>query len=299
MGEGGEKRRDFAAMTANDACWPNGKRLAVAVTAMFEVWPDGKGPPNLVQRTQVKPGTTDHQAITWPQYSGRYGAWRLIRLFDRHKVPATFCTNARCAEVYPDAVAQIVRSGHDIAAHGYTQDALLAHAGSRDDERALIRKSFDVLEKHTGRRPEGWLSPVLAWTEHTAGILAQEKVLWQGDANYIDLPKRVATPHGTLVHIPHSDYTDNRVVWLSPRQYYDVYKDTFDYLREHEPMSLMVMTAHCHFSGRPMMAAVIDKLLKYFSGFDDVWFARHGELARWALANDIDEVTYAQRFFGR
>ena len=102
----------------------------------------------------------------------------------------------------------------------------------------------------------------------------------------------------TLVHIPHSDYTDNRVVWLSPRQYYDVYKDTFDYLYANEPMALMVMTVHSHFGGRPLMAAVFDKLLTYFAQFPDVWFARHRELAQWALDSGSDEVTYAQRFFG-
>lgn len=138
---------------------------------------------------------------------------------------------------------------------------------------------------------------MLAWTEHTADFLTQEKVVWQGDANYLDLPRRVATRYGTLVHIPHSDYTDNRVVWLSPQQYFDVYKDTFDYLHQHEPMSLMVMTVHCHFGGRPLMSAVLNKLLRYFSQFPDVWFARHRELAQWALDSEFDEVTYARRFF--
>lgn len=285
-------------MNARYAAWPNGRRLAVAITVMFEVWPEGEGPPNLVQRTQVRPGVVDYQAITWPHYGGREGVWRLLRLLDAHGVPATFCVNARCAEVYPAAVAQILRAGHDIAAHGYTQDLLLAHASSPEEEHALIRRSLDVLEERTGRRPEGWLSPVLAWTQHTADFLAQEKVLWQGDANYTDLPRRVRTRHGTLVHIPHSDYTDNRVLWLSPRQYYDVYRDTFDYLYDREPMSLLVMTVHCHFGGRPLMAAAFDRLLGYFARFPEVWFARHGELARWALANETEEVTYAQRFFG-
>jgi len=43
--------------------------------------------------------------------------------------------------------------------------------------------------RRTGKRPDGWLSPVLAWTEHTADFLAQEKVVWQGDANFTDLPR--------------------------------------------------------------------------------------------------------------
>jgi allantoinase len=106
--------------------WPNGRKMAIAITVMFEVWPDGKGPPNLVQRMQVNPGAVDHQAITWPHYAGKEGVWRLIRLLDRHGVPSTFCTNARCAEVYPDAVAQIVRS--------LRQRADVAHG----DDRALL-----------------------------------------------------------------------------------------------------------------------------------------------------------------
>ncbi|OGA37406.1 MAG: hypothetical protein A3G24_04130 [Betaproteobacteria bacterium RIFCSPLOWO2_12_FULL_62_13] len=59
----------------------------------------------------------------------------------------------------------------------------------------------------------------------------------------------------------------------------------------------MVMTVHCHFGGRPLMAAVFDKLLRYFSQFPDVWFARHRELAQRALDQEAEEVTYAQRFF--
>ena len=76
--------------------------------------------------------------------------------------------------------------------------------------------------------------------------------------------------------------------WQSPRQYYDAYRDTF------EPMSLMVMTVHCHFGGRPLMASVFNELPGCFGQFSDVWFARHRELAQWALESEFDE--YAGRF---
>ena len=283
-------------MISGATSWPNGKRIAVALTVMFETWPDGKWPPYSAQRWQPRPGTLDQQSITWGQYGGKAGIWRILRILDERGVPATFCTNARSVEVYPAAAAQVVRSGHDFAAHGYTQDEHLADM-TPEQEHATIKRCIEVLEKNTGKRPEGWLSPILAWTEHTDDILAQEKMLWHGDANYTDLPRRVATRHGPLAHIPHSDYTDNRVLWLSPQDYHNVYKDTFDYLYAREPLSLMVMTAHCHFGGRPLMSAMLDKLLRYFAQFPDVWFARHSELARWALEGDADEITNAQRFF--
>ena len=283
-------------MKSGATAWPNGKRIAVALTVMFETWPDGKWPPYSAQRWQPKPGVIDHQSITFGQYGGKSGIWRILRILNECAVPATFCTSARSVEVYPEAAAQVVRSGHDFAAHGYTQDEHLADM-TPEQEHATIKRCIEVLEENTGKRPEGWLSPILAWTAHTDDFLAQEKMLWHGDANYTDLPRRVATRHGPLAHIPHSDYTDNRVLWLSPQDYHSVYKDTFDYLYAREPMSLLVMTVHCHFGGRPLMSAMLDRLLRYFAQFPDVWFARHSELARWALAGDADEITNAQRFF--
>jgi hypothetical protein len=43
---------------------------------------------------------------------------------------------------------------------------------------------------------------------------------------------------------------------------------------------------------------VLQEVLQYISRFPDVWFARHEELGRWALAADVDEHSYASRFFG-
>jgi allantoinase len=283
-------------MKSGVTSWPNGKKIAVAVTVMLETWAEGKSSSLLTPKVQLKEGVIDNQSNTWGQYGGTAGVWRLIQVLDQCGVPATFCTNARCAEIFPEAIAQIVRSGHDIAAHAYTQDQLLPHF-TPEQEHELIRRCIDVLETRSGKRPEGWLSPRLAWTEHTDEFLAQEKLLWRGDANYIDLPRRVGTKHGMIAHIPHSDYTDNRVLPLSPRQYFDTYKDTFDYLYLHESMALLVLTVHCHFGGRPLMSAVFNRLLRYFSEHPDVWFARHNELARWALEGECDEITNAQRFF--
>jgi peptidoglycan/xylan/chitin deacetylase (PgdA/CDA1 family) len=281
----------------NQMTWPNGSRIAVALSVMLETWPEGQWPHKTPGAFVPRPGVADHQAITWSQYGGKSGVWRILRILEECGVPATFCVNARAAEVYPHATAQIVRSGHDIAAHGYTQDQVLADM-KPDEEHATIRRCVDMLEQSTGKRPQGWLSPILAWTEHTDDILAQEKLLWHGDANYTDLPRRVHTRHGPIAHIPHSDYTDNRVMWLSPIDHYNVYKETFDYLYEREPMSLLVLCVHSHFGGRPLMSAMLDKLLRYFAQHSGVWFARHGELARWALDGKTDGVTNAERFFG-
>lgn len=282
-------------MTNTMNAWPNGKKLAVTVTVMFEAWSEGAAPTYSVQTTHLKPGSVDHAGKAWSSYGGRVGVWRILHTFDRLGVPATFFPNARCAEIYPDAVKEIARAGHDVAAHGYTQDGLLAYM-TLDQQRATIRRCRDILGETTGHTPQGWISPVLAFTPETVDLLVQEGYKWHGDVTYIDLPHRIMTKHGPLAAIPSSDFTDNRVLRSSPRDLYDVYAGTFDYLLQHEPLAHLGLTLHCHFGGRPMVIAVFDEIIRRIQASPDVWFAKHSELAQWALGSGVDEHSYRARY---
>jgi len=282
--------------TATQQAWPNGKKIAVSVTVMFETWSEGAAPNYSVQTTHLKSGTVDHASKAWSTYGGRVGVWRLIRLLDRLQIPATFFANGRCAEDYPDAVKAIVKSGHDIGGHAYVQDQLLAYM-SLDDQEKTIRKSVDLLEAVGGKKVTGWGSPVVAFTPETNGFLAKAGLKWTCDVTYADLPIRIHTPHGVIAGVPTTDFSDNRVMRASPRDLFDAYKGTFDYLSECEPMSLLVMVIHCQFGGRPLMTAVVQDILRYVGKSPDVWFARHEELADWALASGVDEHTYRSRYF--
>lgn len=283
-------------MAREELAWPNGKRIAVAVTVMFETWSEGKAPSYSVQATSLRPGTEDHAGKAWSTYGGRVGVWRILRTLERWGVPATFFTNAACAELYPDATQQIVKSGHELGGHAIYQDQLMAYEAPAEQE-ATIQRSLDTLESVGGQRPTGWLSPVLAFTPETVGLLAKAGLEWHADVTYVDLPHRVQTEHGTIAAVPNSDFTDNRTLKTSPRDLFDVYTSTFDYQYEHEPMSLLALTLHCQYGGRPMVISVFDQVMRHIAQHDGVWFARHSELGRWALEAGPGEHTYADRYF--
>lgn len=280
-------------MSGRSFAWPQGKRLAVTVNAMLETWSEGKAPPYGVQASP-KGGSIDHSGIAWGSYGGKVGVWRIIALLNRHGLRGTFCVNARCAEIFPDAVAAIVGNGHDVAGHGYLQDQLLT-ALEPAEEQATIRRSLDILERATGRRAQGWISPVTAFTAHTRDFLAAEKLLWHGDARDTDLPSLVETAAGPIVQIPGSDFTDNRVIRSSPQDIWDVYQETFDYLRANEAPAFLALSMHCHFGGRPMITAVYEKLYNYMRRYDDVWFSSFGEIARWVVETRCDADTHPRR----
>jgi peptidoglycan/xylan/chitin deacetylase (PgdA/CDA1 family) len=262
--------------------WPNNERIAVLVTVMLEVWSEGKAPPYSPMTTALKPGTPDLLGISWSQYGGKTGIWRFMKILDETEIKATVCLNAKGAELFPEAVKQLHARGHEIAGHSYTQDLVLPYL-SPEEEKEVIQRCSRIIEKAVGTRPVGWFSPVAAPTAHTAEFLAEAGFQWHGDYNDTDLPYSFKTPRGTLVAIPHSDFTDNRVMRGSPQDFYDVYKNTFDFLYKHETPSLINLTVHAHFGGRPMMSAMLNQLLHYMKGFPEVWFARHDEVARWVL----------------
>ena len=274
--------------------WPKYQRIAITVAVMLEQWSEGKPPPWGVQGTSLKPGTLDRSGISWGTYGGKVGVWRIMNLLKNNNVRATFCANARCAEIWPEAIKAVIESGHDVAGHGYLQDQLLAYMNPAE-EHASIKKSLDILEQISGKRPVGWISPVVAWTDHTSELLVQEDVAWHGDWLDIDLPRVATTTSGRIAYIPASDFTDSRVARASPMVLWDVYKETFDYLYLREAPAYLGLTLHCHFGGRPLVCAVFDKILKYFAQFPDVWIASHREIARWTLDQNFDAETHARR----
>ena len=73
---------------ATKPAWPNGKKIAVSVTVMFETWSEGAAPNYSVQTTHLKSGTVDHASKAWSTYGGRVGVWRLIRMPELDMPPA-------------------------------------------------------------------------------------------------------------------------------------------------------------------------------------------------------------------
>ena len=262
--------------------WPGGVQIAVMLTVMFETWPEGKTPPYSPMASPLRDGVTDLQGVSWAEYGGRTGIWRLHELFQRAGVTATICANARAVERYPEAIRALHGAGHEIAGHSYTQNMFLPYMAP-DEEQALIRRCSRVIEFATGERPSGWASPRMSPTPHTAGFLAQDGFVWHGDYNDTDLPYVVETGTGPIVALMHSDFTDNRVMRGSPRDFLDVHIDTFDFLSDTGQPEIMNLTVHAHFGGRPPLAAIVSRILQHMQARPGVWFARHDEVARWVL----------------
>ena len=283
-------------MTQGAFAWPQGRRVAVVVSVLLETWTEGKSPSYFPRTTPLGPGTKDVAGINWSRFGGNEGIWRLTRILDDVGMPATLFCNGRSAEVWPEAVANFARAGHDVAGHGYLQDQTL-FSMTADGERETIKKTLDILEKLAGKRPTGWVTPIYGWSENTMDYLIEAKLKWCSDSLDTSVPYQHKTKSGRIVIVPWSDFVDNRVLRTDPQIYLNVYKETFDYLHACEPGALLNVGVHSHFGGRPLMSAMFRKTMEYLHSQKDVWFAQHHEVAQWLIDQKVEDLSYRSRFF--
>jgi hypothetical protein len=121
--------------------------------------------------------------------------------------------------------------------------------------------------------------------------------MWTSDCLDSSVPHQQKIRSGTIVVIPWSDFVDNRVLRTAPQIYFDVYKNTFEYLHACEPGALLNLGIHSHFGGRPLMAAMFRRTLDYLKSQSGVWFAQHHEVARWLIEQNVQDMSYRSRFF--
>ncbi len=82
------------------------------------------------------------------------GTDRLLELFDRAQVKATFFVLGWIAERHPAMIRRIVQSGHELASHGVQHDR--ADRQTRDEFRADTRRSKKMLEDIGGVAVRGY-----------------------------------------------------------------------------------------------------------------------------------------------
>jgi len=62
-------------------------------------------------------------------------------------------------------------------------------------------------------------------------------------------------------------------------------------------MAMLPMTLHSHWGGRPLISAMVFKILEHFKKSGDVWFARSNDIADWTRKQGIADTPYRERFF--
>lgn len=277
--------------------WPNNARIVVTANMAIEVWGRDtivKKPPWMCSPPIRGLDRGDLTMMTTVEYGHNIGIKRIMNVLDKYGMKITVVSTGMAVETYPELFREMVQKGHEICAHSYDQSIFLPLL-SREEQNQIIQKSVFILEKITGQRPCGWISPGGRCDENTVELLAENDFLWHGDLQDDDLPYIVEVGKKKIVIVPYklsgvcSDYrlyaTDRR----SPREALDFLKWGFDaYYEEGKagiPIIFPLGAIHPHVTGRPENIIVLDKFIQYIKSYPDVWIARRKDIAEYWLKN--------------
>ncbi len=180
---------------------PGGARIVVWTIVNLEVWDISR--PMARQILAPPTGQTlqpDVPNWSWHEYGMRVGVWRFFKLYERLGIRPTLSINARVCEDYERVARQARDADWEFMGHVWDQGPI----HKVPDQRAMIHRSLDTLERFTGKRPVGWLGPGLTQTFETPDLLAEAGIKYIGDWVWDDEPAEITTKHGPLVTLPYT-----------------------------------------------------------------------------------------------
>lgn len=270
-----------AGRSLTPASWPGGARAAVAISF------DSDHEASALRNNERSPGR-----LSQGEYGARRAVPRILELLARHEVPATFFVPAVVALLHPDQQREVAAAGHETGIHGWIHER--NSELDRADERRLMLEAADALEEITGTRPVGIRTPSWDFSPNTLSLIRELGLLYDSSLMADDDPYELledGEPTG-IVELPvewirddfpyfNMDRSSALRPHTTPSGVLEVFQAEFD--GTYEEGGLFVLTMHPHFIGHRSRIRMLDRLMEYMRGYDDVWFATHEEVARYCL----------------
>jgi peptidoglycan/xylan/chitin deacetylase (PgdA/CDA1 family) len=267
--------------------WPNDARLAVSLSLMFE----GGGPPisgagGAIPET-IQGGVPDLPTNAFFAYGYYEGIPRVLDLMDKHQIKLSSFMIGKAVETSPDLAREIVRRGHEAAAHGRTWEN--SYQLSRDEEKRFIADSVETIARVTGQTPVGWNAYWMRSSVHILETLQDLGFVYTIDEPSHDEPVIIPVRGRDFVTVPYTFHMNDIVAYpfvgWNPAAYEQALTDEFDQLYEEgaHRRRMMVVSLHDRISGHAGRVRALDRFLGYARSKPGVWFARKDEIARFAL----------------
>src|SRR5258705_10863138 len=158
-----------ARMPDTTSTWPHGARLAVSFSLMFEAGGQPISGAGGVIPDPIQQGLPDLPTNAFFEYGVYEGIPRILDLFDRHKIKMSSFLIGHAVDKAPDLAREIVKRGHEAAAHGRTWEN--SYALDPDAERRFIADGMESIEKATGQKPLGGNAYCMRNSPRTLDIL--------------------------------------------------------------------------------------------------------------------------------
>ena len=222
------------------------------------------------------------------EYGSRVGVWRILREFEKRKLPLTVFGVSMALERHPELTQALCELG-EIACHGWRWINYQEIAEAT--EREHISNAIEIIQKLTGEKPKGWYtgrdSPNTRRLIADVGGFEYDSDYYGDDLPFwIEVVKTSGEKTQQLV-IPYTMDTNDMRFGLpqgfSQAEDFFIYlRDSFDVLYEEgaDNPKMMSIGMHCRLLGRPGRIVALQRFLDYICSKDRVWICRRLDIAR-------------------
>ncbi len=263
--------------------WKGGARVAVGISFDSDH-----------ESGELRDGGKSLGRMSMGHYGARAGIPRIMKLLEKHSVPASFFTPAVVALLYPDEQKRAVDGGHEVGIHGWIHELNSILPG--EIERDLMLRSADTLEKVTGVRPVGIRTPSWDFSPNTLAIIREMGLYYDSslmaDDDAYELNED-GKPTG-VVELPPEWIRDDAVYfnmhrftglrpYTPPSAVLEIFTKEFDVA--YEEGGMYILTMHPHIIGHRSRLSLLDELIQHMKTKTGVWFATHADIAKYAKEN--------------
>ncbi len=266
--------------------WPDGKRLAVWVIPNVETFPLDQPIPGIA-------GSKAPDVNNWAkrEYGNRVGVFRLMKALTRFGIRGSVALNSNVCDAAPDVIDEALKLGWELMGHGETNSRRLNQTASMDEEREMIGRIVERIERACGKPPRGWLGPGLQETWNSLDLLCEAGIKFTGDWTTDDQPYLLDVGGKTMVSIPYGhDMGDMNAILrghYTPADFAQMMIDTFTVLYRESWNSgrVMPLSLHPFLTGTPHRIDGLNRGLEYITRYEDVWFATGSEIYEHYIAS--------------
>jgi len=266
---------------------PDGKRLVVWIIVNVEEWNARETMPRTVLTPPAGGSPSpDIPNWAWHEYGNRVGFWRMLDVFDAHRIPATLAINGSAIAAYQPIARAALDRKWEFIGHGFTQKNMQ----KVEDEGEDIRKTSKAIADFTGRGPRGWLGPGLTETWQTPDLLKEIGYDYVCDWVLDDQPVVLRTSNGPLVNIPYTQECNDVAMMLiqhhKASEYRDRAIDQFEqlYADAKDSARIMALVVHPYIMGAPHRLRYFREAVEHIAAKTDVAFWTGEQILDWYVA---------------
>ncbi|WRC07961.1 polysaccharide deacetylase [Helicobacter pylori] len=246
-------------------------------------------------------------------FAGEVGIPRLLKLFKKYHLLATWFAPGHSIETFPEQMKMIMDAGHEVGAHGYSHENPIAMSAKQEED--VLLKSVELIKDLTGKAPIGYVAPWWEFSNITNELLLKHGFKYDhslmhndftpyfvrvGDSwSKIDysleakdwMKPLIRGVETDLVEIPANWYLDdlppmmfikkspNSFGFVSPHDIGQMWIDQFDWVYREMDYAVFSMTIHPDVSARPQVLLMHEKIIEHINKHEGVRWVTFNEIA--------------------